>query len=202
MGGGVFFSCKESNNLYNRNQMKDTLKDIGGIALDMIIAILAAIIALNIIGSVLISTAMGAEAPLTQEEEVVAITLMGEARGEGEIGLYAVGCVIQKRAQERELTLSQVCLQNKINKNGVRVWQFSCWNDKPYIETMKRLLKADTKQAKYSKRLARAMCAGGMLTQTFTGNANHYHATYVTPYWSKKFKPTKRIGNHIFYKLP
>ena len=182
--------------------MKDTLKDIGGIALDMIIAILAAIIALNIIGSVLISTAMGAEAPLTQEEEVVAITLMGEARGEGEIGLYAVGCVIQKRAQERELTLSQVCLQNKINKNGVRVWQFSCWNDKPYIETMKRLLKADTKQAKYSKRLARAMCAGGMLTQTFTGNANHYHATYVTPYWSKKFKPTKRIGNHIFYKLP
>ena len=202
MGGGVFFSCKESNNLYNRNQMKDTLKDIGGIALDMIIAILAAIISLNIIGSVLISTAMGAEAPLTQEEEVVAITLMGEARGEGEIGLYAVGCVIQKRAQERELTLSQVCLQNKINKNGVRVWQFSCWNDKPYIETMKRLLKADTKQAKYSKRLARAMCAGGMLTQTFTGNANHYHATYVTPYWSKKFKPTKRIGNHIFYKLP
>ena len=182
--------------------MKDTLKDIGGIALDMIIAILAAIISLNIIGSVLISTAMGAEAPLTPEEEVVAITLMGEARGEGEIGLYAVGCVIQKRAQERELTLSQVCLQNKINKNGVRVWQFSCWNDKPYIETMKRLLKADTKQAKYSKRLARAMCAGGMLTQTFTGNANHYHATYVTPYWSKKFKPTKRIGNHIFYKLP
>ena len=182
--------------------MKDTLKDIGGIAFDMIITIFAAIIALNIIGSVLISTAMGAEAPLTQEEEVVAITLMGEARGEGEIGLYAVGCVIQKRAQERELTLSQVCLQNKINKNGVRVWQFSCWNDKPYIETMKRLLKADTKQAKYSKRLARAMCAGGMLTQTFTGNANHYHATYVTPYWSKKFKPTKRIGNHIFYKLP
>ena len=182
--------------------MKETLKDIGGIAVDLVITIFVAIIALNIIGAILVSTAMGAEQPLTQEEEVVAITLMGEARGEGEIGLYAVGCVIQKRAQERELTLSQVCLQNKINKNGVRVWQFSCWNDKPYIETMKRLLKADTKQAKYSKRLARAMCAGGMLTQTFTGNANHYHATYVTPYWSKKFKPTKRIGNHIFYKLP
>lgn len=182
--------------------MKETLKDIGGIAVDLVITIFVAIIALNIIGAILVSTAMGAEQPLTQEEEVVAITLMGEARGEGEIGLYAVGCVIQKRAQERELTLSQVCLQNKINKNGVRVWQFSCWNDKPYIETMKRLLKADTKQAKYSKRLARAMCAGGMLTQTFTGNANHYHASYVTPYWSKRFKPTKRIGNHIFYKLP
>ena len=182
--------------------MKDTLNDIGGIALDMIIAILAAIIALNIIGSVLISTAMGAEAPLTQEEEVVAITLMGEARGEGEIGLYAVGCVIQKRAQERELTLSQVCLQNKINKNGVRVWQFSCWADKPYMNTMKRLLKANTEQAKYSKKLAHAICRGYKLDQNFTGNANHYHASRVSPYWTKEQKPTKRIKNHIFYKLP
>ena len=182
--------------------MKDALKDIGGIALDLIITIFVAIIALNIIGAILVSTAMGAEQPLTQEEEVVAITLMGEARGEGEIGLYAVGCVIQKRAQERELTLSQVCLQNKINKNGVRVWQFSCWNDKPYIETMKRLLEANTKQAKYAKMLARAMCKGWRLAQDFTGEANHYHANYVTPYWSKRFKPTKRIGNHIFYKLP
>ena len=67
---------------------------------------------------------------------------------------------------------------------------------------MKRLLEANTEQAKYSKRLARAMCAGGMLAQTFTGNANHYHASYVTPYWSKGVKPTKRIGKHIFYKLP
>ena len=182
--------------------MKDTLKDIGGIALDMIITIFAAIIAINIIGSILISSAMGAEQPLTKDEEVVAITLMGEARGEGEMGLYAVGCVIQKRAKERKLTLAQVCLQSKINKNGVRVWQFSCWKDKPYIETMKRLLEANTEQAKYSKRLARAMCAGGMLAQTFTGNANHYHASYVTPYWSKGIKPTKRIGKHIFYKLP
>lgn len=182
--------------------MKDTLKDIGGIALDLIITIFVAIIALNIIGAILISSAMGAEQPLTQEEQVVAITLMGEARGEGEAGLYAVGCVLQKRAQERKLTLSQVCLQNGLNKNGVRVWQFSCWNDKAYIDTMKRLLKANTEQAKYSKRLARAMCAGGLLTQTFTGNANHYHANYVRPSWIKGSRPTKIIGKHLFYKLP
>ena len=182
--------------------MKDTLKDIGGIAFDMIITIFAAIIAINIIGSVLISSAMGAEQPLTKDEEVVAITLMGEARGEGEMGLYAVGCVIQKRAQERKLTLAQVCLQSKINKNGVRVWQFSCWKDKPYIETMKRLLEANTEQAKYAKMLARAICKGHMLAQHFTGNANHYHASYVTPYWIKGYKPTKIIGKHLFYKIP
>ena len=182
--------------------MKETLKDVSGTVIDLIITIIVAIITLNVIGAVLVSNAMGAERPLTQQEQVIAITLMGEARGEGENGLYAVGCVIQKRAQERKLTLSQVCLENRLNKRGVRVWQFSCWNDKPYIETMKRLLKANTKQAKYSKRLARAMCAGGMLAQTFTGNANHYHANYVSPYWIKGQKPTKIIGKHIFYKLP
>ena len=68
--------------------MKDTLKDIGGIALDMIITIFAAIIAINIIGSILISSAMGAEplAPrvqdLTEEQKIVAMTILGEARGE------------------------------------------------------------------------------------------------------------------------
>ena len=183
--------------------MKKNLQDIGGVIFDAFITIVIGIVVLNILGSILVSTAFGAEEPpLTKDEEIIAITLMGEARGEKQVGLYAVGCVIQQRSIERKLTLAQVCLQNKVNKNGVRVWQFSCWNDKPYIETIKRLLKANTEQAKYAKMLARAMCKGWRLAQDFTGEANHYHANYVTPYWSKKFKPTKRIGNHIFYKLP
>ena len=183
--------------------MKKNLQDIGGVIFDTFITIVIAIVVLNILGSILVSTALGAEEPpLTKDEEIIAITLMGEARGEKQAGLYAVGCVIQQRSIERKLTPAQVCLQNALNKKGVRVWQFSCWNDKPYIETMKRLLEANTKQAKYAKMLARAMCKGWRLAQDFTGEANHYHANYVTPYWSKRFKPTKRIGNHIFYKLP
>ena len=182
--------------------MKETLKDVGTTALDLALSILITIIVLNIIGSILITNALAAEKPLTKDEQTVAITLMGEARGEKQTGLYAVACVIQKRATERGLTLSQVCLQNKLNKKGIRVWQFSCWNDKPYIGTMKRLLKADTEQAKYAKLLARSMCKGFKLVQGFTGDANHYHASYVKPYWIKGHKPTKVIGNHIFYKLP
>ena len=138
--------------------------------------------------------------PLTKEQEVVALTLMGEARGEGSEGLYAVGCVIEKRVVERKLTLSKVCLQNRMVK-GRKVWQFSCWEDKRYMETMKRLLKAGTKEAEYSKALARAMTKGD-LEQTYTGHANHYHADYVSPSWADKFKPTKKIGRHYFYKLP
>ena len=33
------------------------------------------------------------------------------------------------------------------------------------------------------------------------GNADHYHADYVDPYWSDAAKVTVKIGRHIFYKL-
>ena len=60
-----------------------------------------------------------ADQALTLEERTVALTILGEARGEGQLGMYAVACVIQKRSQERNLTPAKVCLEP---------WQFSIWN--------------------------------------------------------------------------
>ena len=148
------------------------------------------------------------ELPLTKDEQIIAITLMGEARGEKQAGLYAVACVIQKRADERKLTPAQVCKEP---------WQFSCWNkgQEKYIDLMKRLLKANTEEAKYAKMLARSICKGWRLAQGFTGHANHYYSMKVMkkpPYWAFKkvevrgkivkvaIKPSKIIGNHVFYK--
>ena len=39
------------------------------------------------------------------------------------------------------------------------------------------------------------------LDRSFVGHANHYHATWMKnkPYWAKVYKPTKVIGQHIFY---
>lgn len=34
-----------------------------------------------------------------------------------------------------------------------------------------------------------------------TGNATHYHAAGIEPYWARGEKPSATIGNHIFYKL-
>ena len=36
-----------------------------------------------------------ADEVLTRDERIVALTILGEARGEGRCGMYAVGCVIQ-----------------------------------------------------------------------------------------------------------
>ena len=46
---------------------------------------------------------------LTREQKVVAITILAEARGEGNAGMYAVAAVIAQRSFERKRTPEQVC---------------------------------------------------------------------------------------------
>ncbi len=147
-------------------------------------------------------SAAAADDWIPRKEEIVAITLLGEARGERRAGMYAVACVIQKRTKERDLLPVEVCQQN----NG-KVWQFSTWADKNYVERMELLLKANTKEVKYAKYLARELTSRypRKFQQSFTGDANHFYSHKVMknkPSWTKGFKPTKIIGNHAFYKLP
>ena len=122
----------------------------------------------------------------SKAEEIIAITILAEARGEGEAGMYAVAAVIAQRANDKKITPEQVCLKRK---------QFSCWNNKS-VKDLKHLLKVD--QARYALLLARNI---KLLSREFVSFANHYHNKSVKPYWSKGVKPVKVIGNHIFYKL-
>ena len=133
---------------------------------------------------------------MTRNERVIALTILGEARGEGEIGMFAVACVIQRRSWEREKTSAEICLQP---------WQFSIWNagkGKVKKESeLHYLWKSPSKM--YARELARAICQGRELKQKFTGSANHYHAVKIKkkPYWTKGKKAVKVIGNHVFYRL-
>ena len=73
---------------------------------------------------------------LSRETKIVAITILAEARGEGEAGMYAVGACIAQRAFERKKTPQEICLQK---------FQFSCWNGKK-LSDLEHLLK--TKEGK------------------------------------------------------
>lgn len=117
------------------------------------------------------------------ERETVAATILAEARGEGEAGMYAVACVIQKRAVTRKLSAEKVCLQKM---------QFSCNNKGVQLSLLK------TPQAEYALRLADSLAK---LELTYAGNATHYHTKSVSPKWAKGQKPVATIGNHVFYKL-
>ena len=121
-------------------------------------------------------------------EETVAITILAEARGEGQSGMYAVACVISQRAIERKISAAKVCTQK---------WQFSCWNhNDPQRGKLGRLL--NLPQAKYAKMLAKNIMN---LQRSYVGYANHYHIHSVKPYWSKGKTPIKVLGNHKFFKL-
>lgn len=40
------------------------------------------------------------------------------------------------------------------------------------------------------------------LSTPVTGDATHYHANYVNPYWAPRLVHTETIGTHIFYRFP
>ena len=124
---------------------------------------------------------------LLQQNNIVAMTILGEARGEGAAGMYAVACVISQRSRAWGKTPYQVCLQPK---------QFSCWNGPAAIGTLKPLLR--TPQGIYAKTLADNLL---YLERAYVGFSDHYHNNKIMPYWARGKKPVRIIGNHIFYKL-
>ena len=120
------------------------------------------------------------------DPEIVALTILGEARGESPQGQLAIGCIIKQRAANRGLTYDQVCLQRK---------QFSCWNGKTKAD-LEHMLKLP--QAKLAMWIAHNI---HRLDTAKIGHADHYHADYVDPDWADAAKVTVKIGRHIFYKL-
>tara|TARA_Y100000004_G_C8883536_1_gene398669 strand:- start:353 stop:817 length:465 start_codon:yes stop_codon:yes gene_type:complete len=121
--------------------------------------------------------------PLSYEDDIVISTIILEAGGEYHVGaLEGVYEVIMNRAEKRDLTPAEVCLQKK---------QFSCWNSGKIEELIAK--------AKEHPRWIIAQNILGRKTN-YTNGADHYHADYVTPYWAKSMKKTVVIGRHIFYK--
>jgi len=129
---------------------------------------------------------------LLDDIDVLARTLYGEARGEGEEGQRAVAHVVLNRVMLQSWygkTISGVCLRDK---------QFSCWNDNdPNRLTITAL---DISSAGYQQAL-RVACQAVFSDETDpTNGADHYHADYVSPAWNKSMGQTATIGRHLFYK--
>jgi N-acetylmuramoyl-L-alanine amidase len=129
---------------------------------------------------------------LTKEQEIVAKTILAEARGEGRAGMYSVACCLKIRAERRNRSLTRVCLQP---------YQFSCWNvGDPNRNKMDSFLKLP--QAKYAILLAKNM---GKLNTKFIGRADHYMTVKLWKTnrikWARGEKPVAFAGNHVFFRL-
>lgn len=137
-----------------------------------------------------------------QEIDVVdahwmALTMWGEARGQSEEGMRAVGHVIRNRWLAK--------------RNGAHVtdtvsaaWQFSAWNDgDPNRAAMLNVeaLPKDSEDYRLwlaAKRLAAEILAGRSADPT--GGALFYHTTAVQPAWSSGVAPITQIGSHLFFR--
>ena len=130
-----------------------------------------------------------ADQVLTVNERVVALTILGEARGEGKIGLFAVACVIQKRSANRKLTPAKVCLEDS---------QFDTWTGKRERDLW-HLWKS--KEMAYARKLATYLHKDNVLLFDITNGADHFCTITTHNYWTKGRKPVAIIGKHKFYKL-
>ena len=145
----------------------------------------------KVIGCCLVAASLysaRADEALTYDERIVALTILGEARGEGQMGMGAVACVIQNRMRERKLSGAKVCLQSE---------QFDTWKNVKRESQLYYLWKS--KSTLHARKLARLVCKKSL--KDITGGANHFCTLKSNPYWIKGEKPIKTIGNHKFFKL-
>ena len=132
----------------------------------------------------------------TSEAELscLAKAIYFEARGEPAAGQMAVGQVILNRTAHEDYpsTICGVVYQNASRRNACQ-FSFAC-DGRPETIT-NRDAYAEIEQRAKDLLSCPPSCGG------IAADSTHYHASYVSPTWSRKLTVLGRIGEHIFYRL-
>ena len=112
-----------------------------------------------------------------------------ESRGEPFSGQIAVAQVVHNRVVEKEMTYCQIVFEGSERRNACQ-FSFACDGKSD---------KAADNQAWQRAIMVASLVKDGNM-RDLSGEATFYHATYVSPAWSKSLKQTASIGNHIFYR--
>ena len=134
---------------------------------------------------------------LADEINCMALNLYFEARGQSTEGQIAVGLVTINRVLSKKYpnSICDVVWQQNKNRKGKLVAQFSWTLDGLHDNPQ------ESKAWEESKMIAESMLAEGSLfnMSDLTNGSTHYHAYYVTPFWSKHLTLTIVVGDHLFY---
>ena len=140
----------------------------------------------------------------SQDIDIVARTLYGEARGEGKQGMVAVACVIVTRAMIAADYVDVHGVPHPLFGDGELATacqaplQFSCWNaNDPNLAVIKAVTLSDPA---FMVATEIAVQAENDELDDITNNATHYYAKGSTiPEWAKGKTPCCVIGNHLFF---
>lgn len=116
-----------------------------------------------------------------------------EARAESGVGQYAVAEVVMNRVRHHTYpnTVCGVVYEGSHRATGCQ-FTFTC--------------DGSERRAPRGRAWDRAQRIAALtlmdLAEPVTGDATHYHADYVHPYWAPSLVRTEVIGAHIFYRMP
>jgi spore germination cell wall hydrolase CwlJ-like protein len=117
----------------------------------------------------------------------LALNIYHEARSEDIASQIAVAEVTLNRVASQDYP-NTVC--GVVKQKGQFSWYWDEKSDTPY----------EKKAFNGSIDIAKRMLSERDYYNVVGKEATHYHASYVKPYWAKKFKRIKTVGKHIFYK--
>lgn len=126
--------------------------------------------------------------------DILTRTLLGEARGEGVIGMRGVGWVARNR------TLHSAYFGVGISGVLLKRAQFSCWNQgDPNRAVIMRL--ASTSPLYVDARQIAADVLNGAVDDPTNGADSYYAITSHAPYWAATAVRTRLIGHHQFCRV-
>lgn len=133
--------------------------------------------------------------------ETLTYTLLGEARGEGPIGMLGVANVIRNRADSGIYPSDPV----EVVRWDTQPWQFTT-NGPAGVgnqDSTRREVAVGSPLYRQAERIVRqAIVADEPTVPDITGRAINYHANYVLPNWAGRATTrwgTVTVGDHIFY---
>lgn len=137
------------------------------------------------------------------DQDCLSRAIYYEARSESQLGQLAVAEVVLNRVRHR-LYPNNVCdvVYEGTDRDTGLSWRgnnLSCQFSFTCDGSEARRPPRGDQWARAQRIAAHAMMG---LSTPVTGDATHYHANYVNPYWAPRLVHTKTIGAHIFYRFP
>ena len=129
---------------------------------------------------------------ISTQTKCLAEAVYFEARGENLVGQLAVAEVILNRVDSKNFP-NTVCEVISEGANRLNSCQFSynCDGKPEHIKEKKS----------YNRIIKVSEILYNGAARLLTGGALFFHASEVSPAWSKKFKKTGEFGGHIFYRI-
>jgi spore germination cell wall hydrolase CwlJ-like protein len=124
--------------------------------------------------------------------ECLAQAIYYEAASEAEAGQRAVAQVVLNRVRSPAFpnTVCGVVFQGWTRTTGCQ-FSFTCDGSMQRVPSLSGMARA--------RRIAREALGGAVMASV--GNATHYHADYVVPYWAASLDKVQTVGRHIFYLI-